>query len=87
MEEYFEGYLLDVNSFSLECEDEKLLAACCWLVDNNSTIRTTAINFDIPKTSLHRYIHNGRLRRLSFELYNCTVRILKKHLRNGGFKR
>lgn len=83
---YFNGYLLDVNYFTLESPDIKLLEACHWLVDNNATIRTTGLNFDIPKTSLHRYIHNGRLRKLSYELYCCTVRVLKKHLRNGGFK-
>lgn len=76
--DYYEGYLLDVDYYSLQPEDLRLLDCCIWLVDNNASIRECSKNFMISKSSLHRHIHN-KLRKLSSELFQCTMRVLKKH--------
>lgn len=78
LEEYFNGYLLDVDSYSLSADDVSYLDCCCWLTDNNVSIRNAADNFMVSKSSLHRFIHN-RLRGLSFELYRCVIKTLKSH--------
>lgn len=68
----YEGYSLDDNSrYDLTEVDVQLLNACIWLVDNRSSIRVTAKNFGVSKSSLHRGIHN-RLSKLSNELYKCV---------------
>lgn len=74
---YYNGYLLDdIYSWELTVEDKELLNACVWLVDNAHSIRTTATNFCIPKSTLHSNIHS-KLPKLSYELYNCVKRQLK----------
>ena len=84
---YYNGYLLDdVYSWELTVEDKEFLNACIWLIDNASSIRNTATNFCISKSTLHSNIHS-KLPKLSYELYNLVKRQLKinkdKNLNKG----
>ena len=85
--DYYNGYLLDdCYSFDLTVRQKEFLDACIWLVDNKHSIRTTSLNFSIPKTSLHRWIHKD-LRKLSYELYNVVNKVLKFNAEHHTNKR
>lgn len=78
----YKGYQLDsLMVFELTERDMQLLDACIFLTDNDWSIRITAENTGYSKSSLHRYIHS-KLRKLSYELYKCTVRVLINHNKN-----
>lgn len=85
--DYYESYQLDIFNYELSDNDKLLLDACIWLVENRASIRGVARNFNMSKTYLHKHIHL-RLRRLSFELYECVKRQLKinKLHRKSGLK-
>lgn len=78
----WKGYQLDsLMVFDLTEQDVHLLDACIFLVDNNYSIRKTAENVGYSKSTLHRRIHMN-LRRLSYELYRCTLIVLNNHKKN-----
>lgn len=58
-----------------------------YIVDNNSTIRSTAIKFNVAKSTLH-YDLKYRLKYYDMELYNQVRKVLslnfeQKHIRGG----
>lgn len=76
---YYQGYQLDdILVFELTGRQIKLLDACIFLINNNATIRSASQNIGIAPSTLHRLIHT-ELKGLSYELYRCTVRVLKNH--------
>lgn len=79
---YYKGYLLDdMQNYELTNSDIDLLDACIWLVDNSCSIRNTADNCNISRSTLHRHIHQ-KLRCISLELYQCVCRVLRHNQRN-----
>lgn len=58
-----------------------------YIVDNNTTIRKTAIYFDISKSTVHNDL-NKKLRLENYKLYRKVCKILEqnfrtKHIRGG----
>lgn len=82
---YYRGYeIAEEYRYSyLEEEEEHVLYACHWMVDNRSTIRETAVNCGYSATTFWRRIHN-ECRQLSPELYRCVVRQMQKNLKKRG---
>lgn len=77
---YFYGYQLEggIYTFDLSMKELALLMACCELVDNKWTLDQASANSCIPRSTLHRHIHN-KLPKLSHELYKCVVRVMKEN--------
>lgn len=76
----YSNYSLDgITVYDLTPRQAKLLDACIFLVDNNTSLRTTARNTYYSKSTIHRFIHT-ELRSVSFELYKCAKRVLNSHL-------
>ena len=79
---YYQKYEIPEKDF-LSNEELHVLYACCWMVDNRSTIRETAVNFGYSRSTFWRRIHN-ECRQLSPELYRCVVRQMQKNLKRRG---
>ena len=79
---YYQNYEIPEKDF-LSNEELHVLYACCWMVDNRSTIRETAVNCGYSRSTLWRRIHN-ECRQLSPELYRCVVRQIQKNLKRRG---
>ena len=79
---YYQTYDIPEKDF-LSNEELHVLYACCWMVDNRSTIRETAVNCGYSRSTLWRRIHN-ECRQLSPELYRCVVRQMQKNLERRG---
>ena len=79
---YYQNYEIPEKDY-LSNEELHVLYACCWMVDNRSTIRETAVNCDYSRSTLWRRIHN-ECRQLSPELYRCVVRQMQKNLKRRG---
>ena len=79
---YYQNYEIPEKDY-LSNEELHVLYACCWMVDNRSTIRETAVNCDYSRSTLWRRIHN-ECRQLSPELYRCVVRQMQKNLEKRG---
>ena len=79
---YYQNYEIPEKDY-LSNEELHVLYACCWMVDNCSTIRETAENCDYSRSTLWRRIHN-ECRQLSPELYRCVVRQMQKNLERRG---
>lgn len=80
---YYQGYEIAEEYSYLEKEELHVLYACCWMVDNRSTIRETAINCEYSTTTFWRRVHN-ECRQLSPELYRCVMRQIQKNLERRG---
>lgn len=80
---HFEGYQIsDEYAYTdLSTEELHVLFACCWMVDNRSTIRETALNCDYSYTTLWRRIHN-ECKKISPELYRLVILQMKYNLKN-----
>ena len=79
---YYQNYEIPEKDY-LSSEELHVLYACCWMVDNRSTIRETAVNCDYSRSTLWRRIHN-ECRQLSPELYRSVVRQMQKNLKRRG---
>ena len=79
---YYQNYEIPEKDY-LSNEELHVLYACCWMVDNRSTIRETAVNCDYSATTLWRRIHN-ECKQLSPKLYRCVVRQMRKNLKRRG---
>ena len=79
---YYQNYEIPERDY-LSNEELHVLYACCWMVDNRSTIRETAVNCEYSRSTLWRRIHN-ECRQLSPELYRCVVRQMQKNLKRRG---
>ena len=79
---YYQNYEIPEKD-QLSNEELHVLYACCWMVDNRSTIRETAVNCEYSRSTLWRRIHN-ECRQLSPELYRCVVRQMQKNLKRRG---
>lgn len=79
---YYQNYEIPEKDY-LSNEEKHVLYACCWMVDNCSTIRETAENCGYSRSTFWRRIHNER-RQLSPELYRCVVRQMQKNLKRRG---
>ena len=79
---YYQNYEIPEKDY-LSSEEKHVLYACCWMVDNCSTIRETAVNCEYSATTFWRRIHN-ECRQLSPKLYRCVVRQMKKNLKRRG---
>lgn len=77
------NYLLEagVYNYDLSDIDKRSLDEAIWLIENKTTIRKTAKEFLISKSQLHRDLHY--IKNLSYELYQCVVRQLKKNKENA----
>lgn len=72
----YNGYLLDdMTVFDLTGHQKRLMDACAWMIDNHASIRKTAANFEYPKSTFHRHIHQI-LPMVSSEMYQVIVRLL-----------
>lgn len=80
---YYQGHKITGKYGYLEEEEEHVLYACCWMVDNNSTIREAAMHCEYSATTFWRRIHN-ECRQLSPELYGCVMRQMQKNLERRG---
>lgn len=78
--DYYKGYQVNdtVNLLELSSKETNLLDACVYMVSCRSTIRKTAENFCISKSTLHRNIHD-KLPSICYELYRCVLSILKSN--------
>lgn len=74
----YNNYSLDVPEWELSNRDKRILDCACWIVDYKTSIRGCSKEFGISKSQLHRDIHN-RLRKISYELYQCVKRQLKNN--------
>lgn len=83
MGEYYCGWLLGdtVNMWDLTDSDKRLLDAAIYQVDNKSTIRDTARNFNFTRSTYHRLIHT-RLKLLSYELYQSVFAVLFNNIKH-----
>lgn len=73
---YYNGYLLDnITIYDMCNRDKKLMDACAWMIDNHTSIRKTAENFDYSRSTFHRHIHQF-LPTLSSEMYTAVLRLL-----------
>ena len=79
---YYQNYEIPDKDY-LSSEEKHVLYACCWMVDNCSTIRETAVNCGYSATTFWRRIHN-ECGQLSPELYRCVVRQMQKNLKRRG---
>lgn len=79
---YYQNYEIPEKEY-LSSEEMHVLYACCWMVDNQSTIRKTAVNCEYSATTFWRRIHN-ECRQLSPELYRCVVKQMQKNLEKRG---
>lgn len=78
----YEGYEVDCGTiYELDSRRLRVLDAAVFLVDHNATIRNTAANVGYCKSTLHKHIHTI-LKSTSYELYQCTCRVLNNHRRN-----
>lgn len=79
---YYRDYLLDDRSnYELSSNEQHLLDACIWIVDNRATIRQAEANCSVARSTLHKWIHTN-LKSISFELYQCVCHVLKSNQRN-----
>ena len=67
--------------------DKRTLDCAKYLINYNSTIRKTAQNFNLSKSTLHSDFHK-RLPKIDKKLYCCVMDILdknyqEKHIRGG----
>ena len=80
-QEYYENYLMDdVLLWELTDKDKEILNSAIYIVDNGCSIRECSRNFGISKSQLHRDIHS-KIKRISYELYQCVVKQLKVNKR------
>lgn len=79
---YYQNYEVPEKD-RLSNEENYVLYACHWMVDNRSTIRETAVKYGYSATTFWRRIHN-ECRQLSPELYRCVVRQMQKNLERRG---
>lgn len=61
--------LNDSRGWDLEEEEMHVLRACIWMVDNKTTIRETAKNWEYSPTTFWRRIHK-ECKELSPDLYS-----------------
>lgn len=81
---YYNNYLLDdCYSYDLSDKQKEYLDACIRIVENKTSIRVASSNFCMSKSHLHRFIHN-KLKKISFELYQCVVKQLDFNYKNRG---
>lgn len=76
----YKGYQLDVEEYSLTDRQKKLLDACIWLVDNRKSIRVSASNMLVSKSTLGRFLKDGELAELSYDLYGVVRAQIKKNI-------
>lgn len=74
----YEGYQLDVPLYELTPKDKDLLFYAYTLVDNKWSIRQTAKNCLIPKSTLYDNLLRN-LPKISFELYQCVRKVIYTH--------
>lgn len=77
--EEYKGYALDVSRWDLTSNELIILDTCVYFVDNKYSIRKTASNLGISKSTVHRYLH--RCRSLSYDLYGCVKKVIKEHIK------
>lgn len=58
--------------FELSEKEQKYFDACADMVEFGYTFRMIQSNWDIPKTNLHRFVHDD-LKHLSYELYKLVL--------------
>lgn len=79
---YYQNYEIPEKD-CLSSEERHVLCACCWMVDNHSTIRETAEKYRYSATTFWRRIHN-ECRQLSPELYRRVMKQMQKNLERRG---
>jgi putative DeoR family transcriptional regulator (stage III sporulation protein D) len=67
--------------------NQRTIKAAQYIIENNSTIRKAAKNFNVSKSTIHRDIHK-RLSKINNTLYNQVNEIFQKnfnekHIRGG----
>lgn len=72
----YNNYQLDVPEWELSEIYKRILDCGCYIADYKTSIRGCAREFGISKSQLHRDIHE-KLKKLSYELYQCVIRVLK----------
>lgn len=80
------GYQLDCLIRDIKEVDILRFEACADIVDEKITIRKAAGAYQIPKSTLHWYIHN-KLKGQSYELYKCVCKQLNMNWNNKFLRR
>lgn len=70
-----------VDEWMLSERDKLILDCGIFLVENRTSIRSTAENMEVSKSSLHRWLHND-LFSLSDELGYAVSRQLRNNMEN-----
>lgn len=70
------NYLLDCPRYEISKKDMNYIYAVITMIENDWSLRYTEKNTEIPKSTLHNYIH-GRLRKHSSELYILATRQMR----------
>lgn len=71
-----EGYLINDDVEKLSQREYNLFISCVYIVDRKMSLRRTAREFGISKSSIHEFA-NKKLSTISRELYKCVKRQLK----------
>ena len=77
MDNYYQSYQLDdMYYWDLSETQKEALDICIWIVDNKCSARSCAKEFMVSHTTVLKRIQ--QVRRISFELYKLTRRIVCK---------
>lgn len=79
---YYENYQISEEFYFLDDYQKKVLMACCYMVDNKTTLRITAENCGYSTTTLWRRIHK-ECKQISPELYKCVCNRMRLNLERG----
>ena len=74
---------MGVNLYSLSNIEIRTLLEAKWIIDNNVTVRSTAPEFGVSKSTVH-YDMTNRLKHLSIELFDQVKHLVYKHKNAKG---
>lgn len=77
--------MLDISIYDLSDRDCDLLYASDMLQERHLSIRQCAKECNISKSTLHEFISNGPLQRISYELYQLCKKQLDWNKRNISY--
>ena len=59
--------------------DERAKEFAAYIIENNATVRSTAANYGISKSTVHKDV-SYRLKSIDYELYSSVKKVLSKNL-------
>ena len=82
--DYYNNYRFECYIWELSSDVKSIVDAAIWLIDNNSTIRKTAVNFGFAKSTLHKKFHSEIYKvssELSYSLNKKLIENKKKYFK------